>query len=43
LKNSTNIGEFEHMEYIRDKLIFVTMFEILNIYLKTKVVGGILG
>jgi len=30
-------------EYIHDKIIHVTKFEILNIYLKTKVAGGILG
>ncbi len=31
------------MEYICDKIIFVTKFEILNIYFKTKVVNKILG
>jgi hypothetical protein len=43
LKNSTNIENFEHIEYIRDKIIHVTEFENLNIYFKTKVVDGILG
>jgi hypothetical protein len=43
LKNSTNIEEFEHMEYIYDKIIPITKFEILNIYFKTRVVDGILG
>jgi hypothetical protein len=31
------------MEYICDKIIFVTKFEKLHIYFKTRVVGGILG
>jgi hypothetical protein len=43
LKNSTNIEKFERMEYIHDKIIFVTKFEILNIYFKTRVVDGIIG
>jgi hypothetical protein len=43
LKNSTNFEEFERMEYIHDKIICVTKFEILNIYFKTRVVDGILG
>jgi len=43
LKNSINIEDFEHMEYICDKIIFVTKFEILNIYLKTRVLDGIFG
>jgi hypothetical protein len=43
LKNSTNIKEFECMEYIGDKIIFATVFEILNIYFKTRVVDGIIG
>jgi hypothetical protein len=43
LKNSTNIEEFEHLEYIHDKIILVTNIEILNIYFKTKVVDGIFG
>jgi len=42
LKNSTNIEEFECMEYIRDKIILIIEFEILNIYFKTRVVDGIL-
>jgi hypothetical protein len=43
LKNSIKIEDFECMEYIHDKIILVTKFEILNIYFKTKVVDGILG
>jgi hypothetical protein len=43
LKNSTNIEEFECMEYICDKIIVVTKFENLNMYFKTRVVDGILG
>jgi hypothetical protein len=43
LKNSINIEDFEHMEYICDKIILVIEFEILNIYFKTRVVDGILG
>jgi hypothetical protein len=43
LKNSTNIEEFENVEYIYDKIILITKFKILNIYFKTKVVDGILG
>jgi hypothetical protein len=43
LKNSTNIEEFEHMEYIHDKIIHVTKFKNLNIYFKIRVVDGILG
>jgi hypothetical protein len=31
------------MEYICDKIILVTEFEILNVYFKTRVVDGILG
>jgi hypothetical protein len=42
LKNSTNIEEFECMEYIHDKIILIIEFEILNIYFKTRVVDGIL-
>ncbi len=42
LKNSTKIEEFECMEYIHDKIIPITEFEIFNIYFKTKVVDGIL-
>jgi hypothetical protein len=30
------------MEYINDKIIFLTQFENLNIYFKTRVVDGIL-
>jgi hypothetical protein len=43
LKNAINIEDFEHMEYIRDQIIFITKFENLNIYFKTIVVDGILG
>jgi len=43
LKNSINIEDFERMEYICDKIILVTEFEILNVYFKTWVVDGILG
>jgi hypothetical protein len=42
LKNPTNIENFEHMEYICDKIIHVTEFENLNIYSKIEVVDGIL-
>jgi hypothetical protein len=31
------------MEYIHDKIIPITKFEILNIYFKIRVVDGILG
>jgi hypothetical protein len=31
LNNPTNIEKIEHMEYIRDKIIFVIEFENLNI------------
>jgi hypothetical protein len=41
--SSTNIEEFEHMEYIHDKIISFTTFENLNIYIKTRVVHGIIG
>jgi hypothetical protein len=40
LKTSTNIEKFERIEYISDKIIFVTQFEILNIYFKTMVMDG---
>jgi len=43
LKIPTNIEEFEYMEYICDQIILVTKFEILNIYLKSRVVDGIIG
>jgi hypothetical protein len=43
LKNTTNIEKLEHMEYICDKIIPITKFENLNIYLKTRVVDGIFG
>jgi hypothetical protein len=43
LKISTNIEEFEYMEYICDHIIPMTKFENLNMYLKSKVVDGILG
>jgi hypothetical protein len=42
LKNSTNIENFERMEYIRDKIILIIEFENLNIYFKIRVVDGIL-
>jgi hypothetical protein len=42
LKNPTNIENFEHMEYICDKIRHVTEFENLNIYSKIEVVDGIL-
>jgi hypothetical protein len=41
--SSTNIEKFEHMEYIHDKIIPFTTFENLNIYIKTRVVHGIIG
>jgi hypothetical protein len=43
LKNSTNIENFECMEYICDKIIPFIKFESLNIYFKAKVVDGIFG
>jgi hypothetical protein len=43
LKFSTNIEEFECMEYIHDQIMPITKFENLNMYLKSKVVDGILG
>jgi hypothetical protein len=43
LKNSINIEKFEHMEYIRDKIILITKFENLSIWFKTRVVDGTLG
>jgi hypothetical protein len=43
LKNSTSIEELECMEYIRDKIIFVTKFENLNIHFIMRVVDGTLG
>jgi hypothetical protein len=43
LKILTNIEEFECMEYICGQIIFIIEFEILNMYLKSKVVDGILG
>jgi hypothetical protein len=42
LKIRTNIEEFECMEYICDQIIPITKFEILNMYLKSKVVDEIL-
>jgi hypothetical protein len=38
LKNSTKIENFEHMEYIHEKIIPFTELEKLNIYIKTRVV-----
>jgi hypothetical protein len=43
LKKSINIEDFEHIEYIHDKITPATKFENLNIYFKTRVVDGILG
>jgi len=43
LKFSIRIEDFEHLEYICDKMILLIEFEILNIYFKTKVLDGILG
>jgi len=43
LKIPTNIEKFECMEHICDQIILVTKFENLNMYLKSKVVTGILG
>jgi len=37
-ENSTNIKEFECMDYICDKIIPIIGFENLNIYFKTRVV-----
>ncbi len=42
MKNSKNIENFECMEYICDKIIPITEFEIFNIYFNTRVVDGIL-
>jgi len=36
-KYSKNIEKCEHMEYIRDKIILITKFENLHIYLKVGV------
>jgi hypothetical protein len=43
LKIATNIEEFECMEYICDQIIPITKFEILNMYLNSRVIDGILG
>jgi hypothetical protein len=43
LKKSTNIENFEGMEYIHEKIIHVMKFENLNIYITTRVVHGIFG
>jgi hypothetical protein len=43
LKKSTNLEEFEHMEYIHDKLLLVIKFENLNIYFKIRVVDETIG
>jgi hypothetical protein len=40
-KTPTNIGELEHMKYICDEIIFITKYEKLHTYFKTRVVGGI--
>jgi hypothetical protein len=42
-KYSKNIQKCEHMEYIRDKIILVTKFENLHIYLKSRGMSGIFG
>jgi hypothetical protein len=42
-KNSTNIGELQHMKYICDKIILITKYEKLHTYFKTRVVSGIFG
>ncbi len=43
MKKSTNIEEFECMEYICDKIILIIKYENLNKYFKTIVVNGIIG
>jgi hypothetical protein len=43
LKNFTNIENFEHMKYICNIIIFMTKFQNLRMYFKTKIVGGIFG
>jgi hypothetical protein len=40
-KIPTNIGELQHMKYIRDKMILITKYEKLHTYFKIRVVGGI--
>jgi hypothetical protein len=40
-KTPTNIGELQHMKYICDEIIFITKYEKLHTYFKTRVVGGI--
>jgi hypothetical protein len=40
-KTPTNISELQHLKYIGDEIIFVTKYEKLHTYFKTKVVGGI--
>jgi len=40
LKNLTNMKELENMEYIYDKVMFITKFEKLHIHFKTRVGGG---
>jgi hypothetical protein len=39
----TNIENFECMEYNCDQIIPIIEFEKLNMYLKSKVIDGILG
>jgi hypothetical protein len=39
-KTATNIGEFQHMKYICENIIFVTKYEKLHTYFKIRVVGG---
>ncbi len=41
MKHLRNIEKFERMEYILNKIIFITEFENLNIYFKTRAVDGI--
>jgi hypothetical protein len=36
-KTPTNIGELEHMKYICAEIIFVTKYEKLHTYFKTRV------
>jgi hypothetical protein len=42
LKIPIKIEKIERMEYICDEIIFVTEFENLNMYLKSKVIDGII-
>jgi hypothetical protein len=40
-KIATKIGEFQHVKYICDEIIFIVEYEKLHTYFKTRVVGGI--